>query len=85
MLDQRTLREYEHEANLFAAEFLLPFEKFKEDFKQVIKPSHPDSYISLKKKWSVSLQALAYRANYLDFITYHQYRYFSIEDLKLVE
>lgn len=78
MLDQRTLREYEHEANLFAGEFLLPLEKFKEDFKQIIKPSHPDSYIPLKKKWSVSLQALAYRANYLDFITYHQYRYFNI-------
>lgn len=78
MLDQRSLREYEHEANIFAGEFLLPYKSFVDDVSHLTKISHPDSYIELKKKWLVSIQAMAYRVNYLDLMTYQQYRYFNI-------
>lgn len=78
MLDQRSLREYEHEANIFAGEFLLPYKSFVNDVSHLTKISHPDSYIELKKKWLVSIQAMAYRVNYLDLMTYQQYRYFNI-------
>lgn len=89
MLDKKSLREYEQEANLFAGEFLIPRSEFKSDFQFISKVSHPNSYIELKKKWMVSIQALAFRSHYLDLISYQQYRYFNIMlnrlDYKVVE
>src|SRR5699024_10412615 len=40
---------------------------------------NPVSYIDLKKKWHVSIQAMAYRAHALKLITYQQYRYFNMQ------
>lgn len=52
-------------------------------FKQVIydlhienKLSNPDSYISLKKKFNVSIQAMEYRAFQLGLLTKGQHEYF---------
>lgn len=78
LLDKKSMREYEHEANMFAGEFLLPESEFVNDFQYISRVSHPDSYIEMKQKWMVSIQALAFRAQYLDLISYQQYRYFNI-------
>ncbi|AWC31850.1 MULTISPECIES: spr1629 family repressor/antitoxin [Bacillus] len=79
LLDNKSHREYEQEANLFAGAFLLPEKEFTEDFSMLIKMSSPDSYIDLKKKWVVSIQAMAYRAHSLGLLDYQKYRYFNIK------
>lgn len=62
-----------HEANLFAAEFLMPEKDILSDLK--------DTAIKipvlgeLKKKWKVSMQSLLYRADSLGLIDYNQKRY----------
>lgn len=65
-------RDLDHEANEFAAEFLLPE-------KEVIKDLQGDISIALladlKRKWKVSMQALLYRADDLGLLTYNQKRY----------
>ena len=65
-------KENEHDANLFASSFLLPRDAFLRDL-----PSNPNLYvfIELKKKWRVSIQAMIFRAHYLDRINYNQYQY----------
>lgn len=78
LLDKKSLRDYEHEANMFAGEFLLLRSELIKDFQYISKVSHPDSYIEMKQKWQVSIQALAFRAQYLDLISYQQYRYFNV-------
>lgn len=76
MLDKKSYRVYEDEAYSFASEFLLPEEVFRKDCKSIVKVSNPDSYIDLKQKWEVSLQAIAMRIYKLDLMEYQQYRYF---------
>lgn len=76
ILDKPTYKKIEDEANLFASEFLLPEDEFRKDCLNIIKVSNPDSYIDLKMKWIVSLQALAMRANKLEILTHQQFRYF---------
>ncbi|MBP2241566.1 Zn-dependent peptidase ImmA (M78 family)/DNA-binding XRE family transcriptional regulator [Cytobacillus eiseniae] len=76
MLDKQTYRKMEEEANFFASEFLLPADEFRKDCSNISKVSNPDSYIDLKIKWNVSLQAMAIRANHLDILTHQQFRYF---------
>ncbi|QQK76483.1 ImmA/IrrE family metallo-endopeptidase [Salicibibacter cibarius] len=76
--DKKNLREYEHEANVFAGSFLLPKNQFIDDIQPILKISHPDSYIELKRKWMVSIQAMAFRAHFLQWMSYQQYRYFNI-------
>ncbi|HDR4460007.1 TPA: XRE family transcriptional regulator [Bacillus cereus] len=78
-LDNKAHREHEQEANLFAGAFLLPEAEFIEDFNSLSKNSAPDSYIDLKRKWIVSIQALAYRAHSLGLLDYQKYRYFNIK------
>ncbi|MDR4970566.1 spr1629 family repressor/antitoxin [Bacillus toyonensis] len=78
-LDNKAHREHEQEANLFAGAFLLPEKEFTADFNLLSKNSAPDSYIDLKKKWIVSIQALAYRAHSLGLLDYQKYRYFNIK------
>lgn len=77
-LDTKSHREYEQEANLFASAFLLPEEEFREDLCMLHKKSNPNSYIDLKVKWMVSIQALAYRAYSMELLTYQEYRYFNM-------
>ncbi len=61
-----------HQANLFAAEFLMPTKEIEKDFKQTITLSLLGE---LKRKWKVSMIALLYRADDLGFLTPNQKRY----------
>ncbi len=64
-------RDLSHEANLFAAELLMPENDIKKDLLDLSLPKLGD----LKKKWRVSMQALVYRANDLDIISDNNKRY----------
>lgn len=64
-------RDLSHEANLFAAEFLMPAKEIKDDLTDLSLPKLAE----LKKKWKVSMQALVYRANDLEMLTDNQKRY----------
>jgi len=62
-----------HEANIFAAEFLMPEKDILPDLKEsaiTIK-----RLAELKKKWRVSMQSIMYRAADLKIIDYNQTRY----------
>lgn len=65
-------RDISHEANAFAAEFLMPEEDVQEDFTNGITVP---LLAELKKKWKVSMIALLYRADDLGLITPNQKRY----------
>jgi len=64
--------EVGHEANLFAAEFLMPEKEIQADFNETV---NLDLLARLKKKWKVSMQAILYRANDLNMLTDNQKRY----------
>lgn len=70
--------EKESEANNFASYFLLPKEEFCKDMTNLVgkRVSNPDNYIDLKRKYSVSIQALEYRAFKLGLISPSQHGYF---------
>lgn len=76
-LNNKEYSTIEKEANTFARHFLLPKEEFLSDLKTVSKISNPDAYSVLKKKWKVSIAAMAYHAYSLNQMTYQQYRYFN--------
>ncbi len=61
-----------HNANLFAAEFLMPAKDITSDFKASVTLQ---TLADLKTKWKVSMQALLYRASDLELITPNQKRY----------
>lgn len=88
MADRKSYRAIEDEAHSFASAFLIP-EVFRKDCECISKVSNPDSYIDLKEKWEVSLQAMAVRMYKLDLMEYQQYRYFFIsankKDYKITE
>ena len=65
-------RDISHEANEFAAEFLMPEKDIKGDFKDGVTLN---ILADLKRKWKVSMQALLYRATDIDTITDNQKRY----------
>lgn len=64
-------RDLSHEANLFAAEFLMPEKDIKADLQELSLPKLGE----LKKKWKVSMQALLYRASDLELLTDNQKHY----------
>lgn len=64
-LEKTDQRKIEHEADSFAAAFLLPKDAFNDDLK---KPYDLDSYIPLKQKWNVSIFAMIMRAKSLNRI-----------------
>jgi Zn-dependent peptidase ImmA (M78 family)/transcriptional regulator with XRE-family HTH domain len=65
-------RDISHEANLFAAELLMPAEAIAEDFKEgVTLPI----LAQLKRKWKVSMISLLYRVDDLGLLTPNQKRY----------
>lgn len=76
MLSHEDFQRIEKEADIFAAEFLLPEKQFIASFNQVKKKSNPDHFVMLKERWYVSIQAMAMRAFYLGLISDTQYRYF---------
>lgn len=65
-------RDISHEANEFAAEFLMPEKDIKGDFKDGVTLN---ILADLKRKWKLSMQALLYRANDIGVITDNQKRY----------
>ena len=64
-------RDLSHEANVFAAEFLMPEKDIYKDLHDLSLPKLGD----LKRKWKVSMQSLMYRASDLELITDNQKRY----------
>ena len=64
--------EIEHDANLFAAEFLMPEEIMKNE---IVPPVTLAGLAALKPKWGVAIQALIKRALDLSIISDRQYRY----------
>lgn len=64
-------RDISHEANLFAAELLMPEATIREDLENLTLAKLAE----LKRKWKVSMQALLYRASDLDIVSYNQKRY----------
>ncbi|MBL7730344.1 MAG: ImmA/IrrE family metallo-endopeptidase [Chitinophagaceae bacterium] len=65
-------RDIHHEANEFAAEFLMPANEIRKDFEKGI--SLP-LLGELKRKWKVSMISLLYRADDLGLLTPNQKRY----------
>lgn len=72
-LSKEDFKERERQANKFASAFLLPKSKYLTDCKKY--PTNLDYYVRLKKKWSVSIQAMIYRSWSLEVITNSQYQY----------
>lgn len=75
-LDKHERIKIENEANYFASSFLLPEKEFLIDVLGVERKSNPKSYIDLKKKYHVSIQAMVMKVYSLRLITYQQYQYF---------
>jgi Zn-dependent peptidase ImmA (M78 family)/transcriptional regulator with XRE-family HTH domain len=65
-------RDLNHEANVFAASFLMPEKEIITDFKNGV--TIP-LLAELKKKWKVSMISLLYRADDLGLLTANQKRY----------
>lgn len=88
-LEKNELTQIEREADYFASCFLLPSSVLAKDLKEIKRISNPDSYISLKSKYHVSIQALEMRAYKLGFLTPKQHSYFyrqiSVKNYKFEE
>ena len=65
-------RDISHEANMFAAGFLLPENEVKKDFEKGITIALLGE---MKRKWKVSMQSLLFRAADLGFLTDNQKKY----------
>ncbi len=65
-------RDIAHEANLFAAEFLMPEKDIRKDFENGITIT---LLAHLKGKWKASMISLLYRADDLGFLTPNQKKY----------
>lgn len=63
----------EKQANMFASALLLP----KKVFSRMVSayPTNVDYYLTLKKKWKVSMQAMMYRTRQLGIISANQFQY----------
>ena len=61
-----------HQANLFAAELLMPKDQILKDFGDTVTV---EKLAKLKTKWKVSMHALLYRAEDLGVITYNRKNY----------
>ncbi|GAB2027758.1 XRE family transcriptional regulator [Lactovum odontotermitis] len=77
-LNKYDYQQKEYEANQFAADFLLPEEDFKKDFTSLVrnKFSNPESYLLLKEKYNVSIQALEMRAYKMGYLSQSENSYF---------
>lgn len=72
-LSNDEFKERERQANKFASSFLLPRDKFLEDFRKY--PTDLEYYRMLKNKWETSIQAMLFRSNDLGLITNNQFQY----------
>lgn len=71
-IDRDEFKEREKEANEFAAAFLLPGESFAKD--AAVNPKSIPAYTELKRKWKVSIQAMARRSFSLGLTTMEEYQ-----------
>ena len=71
-IDRDEFKKREKEANEFAAAFLLPGESFAKD--AAVNPKSIPAYTELKRKWRVSIQAMARRSFSLGLITMEEYQ-----------
>lgn len=72
-INREDFRKREDEANLFAAEFLLPKKAFLADLQ--VYANRLQRYVELKRKWKVSIAAMVVRAHNLKAINDSQYQY----------
>lgn len=72
-LDSVDYRKMENQANVFASNFLLPATKFRKDISS--KVTDLDYYLTLKRKWKVSIASMIYRANDLGLLTPNEFRH----------
>jgi Zn-dependent peptidase ImmA (M78 family)/DNA-binding XRE family transcriptional regulator len=73
LITKEEFKAREKQANMFASAFLLPKNSFEKDIKAY--PTDLKYYQFLKKKWKVSIQAMAYRSHQLGIITDNQFQY----------
>lgn len=73
LITKEEFKAREKQANMFASAFLLPKSSFSKDVQAY--PTDLKYYQFLKKKWKVSIQAMAYRSNQLGIITDNQFQY----------
>jgi len=73
LITKEEFKAREKQANMFASCLLLPKGSFSKDVQAY--PTDLKYYQFLKKKWKVSIQAMAYRSNQLGIITDNQFQY----------
>ena len=73
LITKEEFKAREKQANMFASALLLPKSSFGKDVQAY--PTDLKYYQFLKKKWKVSIQAMAYRSNQLGIITDNQFQY----------
>lgn len=69
--DKKKLKQIEEEANRFASCFLLPRDSFLYD----VRSTSLQSFLYLKRKWKVSIQAMVYRCKELNLFSENQMIY----------
>jgi transcriptional regulator with XRE-family HTH domain len=69
LADPKTLKRIEAEADRFAGAFLLP----KKSFPNEVYTARLDAFLDLKRRWSVSIQAMIYRCKDLGLIDDDQF------------
>lgn len=67
----KNLKQVEEEANLFASAFLLP----RDSFGQEVMSSSIEHFITLKKRWNVSIQAMIMRCQTIGILSENQILY----------
>jgi len=73
LITKEEFKAREKQANMFASAFLLPKTSFAKDIQAY--PTDLKYYQFLKKKWKVSIQAMAYRSHQLGIISDNQFQY----------
>lgn len=73
-IEEQGNKPIEHDADYFASEFLYPSEAFIEDIRDL--PLTLESFIRLKEKWKISIQAIIRKCLDLELISDEKYTYF---------
>ncbi|YCH07399.1 helix-turn-helix domain-containing protein [Arthrobacter sp. alpha11c] len=73
--DGEATEQQEREADTFAAEFLLPAVRLRQEWPN---PPHLEDLLPLKRRWGISLSALIRRARDCDILDENAYRHWNI-------
>lgn len=71
LIDPKALKKVETEAHHFASAFLMP----EETFTQEVLSTSLEHFLTLKKRWKVSIQAMIMRCRDLGILSENQYSY----------